>query len=75
MPSGLEGGRNLKPCLLTFLETRAFVLASTSAGLVLLKPSNDCGFLAIERVQLNFKILLQTTICLNIGLNSFQWHT
>ena len=48
-----------KPRQLTFPERRAFVLASTSAGLIFLKPSNDCGFLPIARVKLNSKILLQ----------------
>ena len=34
------------------------MLASTSAGFILLKPPNDSGLLAIERVKLNSKVLL-----------------
>ena len=44
-------------CQLTFSGRRAFVLAS---NFILLKPLNDCGFLAIKRFKLNFKILLYT---------------
>ena len=53
-----KGGRNLKQSQFTFSERRAFMLALTSAGLILLKPpndSNDFGFLAIERVKLDSK--------------------
>ena len=48
------------------------MLVSTSAGLILLKPPNDCDFLAIERVKLNSKkLLICYTLCdfLNTGLN------
>ena len=42
-------------CQLTFFERQAFVFASTSSGLMLLIPPNNCGFFAVERVKLTPK--------------------
>ena len=40
---------------LTFSEKRALVLASTSAGLILLKSPNDCGSLQSNALNLTPK--------------------
>ena len=53
------GGRNLKPCQLTFLKDELLYLLQVLEDLSFKSLQTwKCGFLAVERVGFNPKILL-----------------